>query len=60
MLDQKIEALLAARPDVVATGNPGCQMQIGAGLLAAGADIPVVHPVELVDWSYRRAGYYAG
>ena len=27
-------------PQVVATGNPGCLMQIGAGLMAAGLDIP--------------------
>jgi hypothetical protein len=33
-------------------------MQIGAGLLLAGACQGVVHPVELLDESYRRAGYY--
>jgi glycolate oxidase iron-sulfur subunit len=60
VLTRKIETLLAARPDVVATGNPGCAMQIGAGLLAAGESIPVVHPVEILDWSYERAGFYAG
>lgn len=47
------------RPDLVATGNPGCIMQIGAGLRAAGLDIPVVHPVELLDRSYAAAGLYA-
>ena len=36
----------------MATGNPGCLMQIGAGLLAAGLDIAVAHPVELLDESY--------
>ena len=55
VLDRKVEALLAAQPDVVATGNPGCIMQIGAGLRATGSDIPVVHPVELLDRSYRSA-----
>jgi hypothetical protein len=29
-------------------------MQIGAGLIAAGLDIAVAHPVELLDESYRR------
>jgi glycolate oxidase iron-sulfur subunit len=55
VLTAKIEAIAAAdpRPAVLATGNPGCLMQIGAGLLAAGLDIPVAHPVELLDWSYR-------
>ena len=47
-----------AAPQVVASGNPGCTMQIGAGLLASGLDIPVVHPVELLDQSYLAAGYY--
>jgi glycolate oxidase iron-sulfur subunit len=55
VLDAKIEVIGAAdpRPAVVATGNPGCLMQIGAGLLAAGLDIPVAHPVELLDRSYQ-------
>lgn len=56
VLADKIAAIRDAvpRPDVVATGNPGCIMQIGAGLRAAGLEIPVVHPVELLDWSYGR------
>ena len=55
VLTTKIEAIAAAdpRPRVVATGNPGCLMQIGAGLGAAGLDIAVAHPVELLDQSYR-------
>jgi glycolate oxidase iron-sulfur subunit len=60
VLARKVEAIMAARPDVVSSGNPGCAMQIGAGLLAAGAAIPVVHPVEILDWSYQHAGCYAG
>ena len=45
-------------PDVVTTGNPGCHMQLGAGLRAVGNDTPVAHPVELLDLSYKRAGLY--
>ena len=58
VLRKKIAALLAAAPDVVATGNPGCIMQIGAGLAAAGHEIPVVHPIEILDRSYYLAGFY--
>ena len=58
VLARKTEALLASRADVVATGNPGCVMQIGAGLRAAGSRISVVHPVELLDQSYAAAGLY--
>ncbi len=58
VLARKLAALSNVSPDVIATGNPGCQMQLGAGLLAQGRDVPVVHPVELLDLSYRLAGYY--
>jgi glycolate oxidase iron-sulfur subunit len=56
VLAAKVEEIAAAepRPRVVSTGNPGCLMQIGAGLIAAGLDIAVAHPVELLDESYRR------
>ena len=43
---RKINALEARRPDLIATGNIGCMMQIGSG-----TGIPVVHTVELLDWA---------
>jgi len=60
VLDGKISGLEAAspRPSVVLTGNPGCLMQIGAGLRAAKLPIGVAHPVELLDLSYDNAGIY--
>lgn len=58
VLDRKLDALQRTRPDAIATGNPGCMMQIGAGLLARGDRTPVLHPVELLDEAYRRAGLY--
>lgn len=60
VLARKVDALAAAQPDVVATGNPGCVMQIGAGLRARGLATPVVHPVEILDWSYSRLGHHDG
>ena len=59
VLAQKLGRLLEAPPDVLATANPGCVMQLGAGLRAARARCSVVHPVELLDASYRAAGFYA-
>jgi glycolate oxidase iron-sulfur subunit len=60
VLAEKIAALQSGVTlDLVATGNPGCIMQIGAGLRAAGLDLPVVHPVELLDRSYAAAGLYS-
>jgi glycolate oxidase iron-sulfur subunit len=58
VLGPKLDELRAVAPQVVATGNPGCLMQIGAGMRASGMAVPVVHPVELLDESYRLAGYY--
>jgi glycolate oxidase iron-sulfur subunit len=43
---RKVAAIESLRPDLVATGNIGCQTQIGAGTA-----LPVVHTVELLDWA---------
>jgi glycolate oxidase iron-sulfur subunit len=58
VLQTKLDALGEVAPQVVATGNPGCTMQIGAGLAARGIRARVRHPVELLDASYRAAGRY--
>jgi len=60
VLDGKIAAVEAAQPlpELVVTGNPGCLMQIGAGLRAAALPVGVAHPVELLDLSYSNAGFY--
>ena len=59
--ERKIAEIAEARPrpELVITGNPGCLMQIGAGLRAAALPIPAIHPVELLDLSYRQAGFYS-
>jgi glycolate oxidase iron-sulfur subunit len=43
---RKVANIEKVRPDVIAAGNLGCITQIGTGTA-----IPVVHPVELVDWA---------
>jgi glycolate oxidase iron-sulfur subunit len=43
---RKVRTLEAVTPDVIATGNIGCLMQIGSGTA-----VPVVHTVELLDWA---------
>jgi glycolate oxidase iron-sulfur subunit len=58
VLAAKLERLREAAPQVVATGNPGCLMQLGAGLAAAGSAAVARHPIELLDESYRAAGRY--
>jgi glycolate oxidase iron-sulfur subunit len=58
VLAAKIRPLGEAGVDLVLTGNPGCIMQIGAGLAATGRRIPVRHPVELLDQAYQLGGRY--
>ena len=56
----KVDAVVATGAEIVATPNPGCMMQIGAGLRMDGRRVEVVHPIELIDESYRRGGVYDG
>jgi glycolate oxidase iron-sulfur subunit len=54
VLAPKLAAIAASGAQVVATGNPGCLMQIGAGLLQAGSGAVARHPVELLADAYGR------
>jgi glycolate oxidase iron-sulfur subunit len=42
---RKLANIARVRPDVIATGNIGCIVQLGDGVA------PVVHTVELLDWA---------
>ncbi len=44
---RKVKNIEATKPDLIATGNIGCITQI-----ATGAQIPILHTVELLDWAY--------
>jgi glycolate oxidase iron-sulfur subunit len=50
---RKVRNLAALTPDVIATGNPGCTLQIAAAARDLGWRCSVVHPVELLDASIR-------
>lgn len=52
--DRKIRNVQSTGASIVATGNPGCQLQITSGLRDAGADATVHHPVSLLAAAYRR------
>jgi glycolate oxidase iron-sulfur subunit len=41
--------------DIVATANPGCQLQIAMGLRKRHATMKVLHPIELLDMAYQAA-----
>jgi glycolate oxidase iron-sulfur subunit len=54
ILSGKLENIKRTGADLVATANPGCIMQIGAGARLAGLSVSVVHPVELLDAAYEK------
>jgi glycolate oxidase iron-sulfur subunit len=58
VLNEKLAHIKETNAGLLATGNPGCQMHIGAGAALAGMKLRVCHPVELVDQAYEHAGYY--
>jgi glycolate oxidase iron-sulfur subunit len=58
LLADKIGKAQATEAEILVTANPGCHMQLGAGARMFNADCRVAHVIELLDESYRRAGFY--
>jgi glycolate oxidase iron-sulfur subunit len=56
VLEPKLANIRATRAQWVATGNPGCLMQIGAGLIRADIPARAIHPIDLLDASYAAFG----
>lgn len=54
LLEQKMESVNAADPDVVVTANPGCMIQLQAGEKRHGKGRRVAHVVEILDEAYSR------
>ena len=53
LADRKAQFIGAAKPDVVASGNIGCMLQIGAAVTRNGQKTPVLHTIQLIDASLR-------
>ncbi len=51
--ERKARNILSMQPDMIATANPGCLLQIKSSLQRLGTPIPSLHPVQLVDASIR-------
>ena len=49
---RKAAAVAATGASVVASANPGCTMQIAAGLRELGKPMPVLHPIQILDRAY--------
>jgi glycolate oxidase iron-sulfur subunit len=46
LLARKLANINSTNPEIIATGNIGCMMQIGSA-----TQIPILHTVELLDWA---------
>jgi glycolate oxidase iron-sulfur subunit len=53
---RKLRHILATGAEAVICGNAGCTLQIQAQLRAAGSNVPVLHPVEVLARSYGLDG----
>jgi glycolate oxidase iron-sulfur subunit len=53
VLDKKMANVAATEPDYVASGCPGCQMQLTLGCKRSGLHAEIVHPVQLLDRAYQ-------
>jgi glycolate oxidase iron-sulfur subunit len=49
--ERKVDNVLKTRPDLLASGNPGCTLQIGKLLRRRGLTLAAVHPIEILDAS---------
>lgn len=52
VLAPKLNEIRLSMADAVVTGNPGCLMQIGAGLYIGRTGTRAIHPVDLLDEAY--------
>jgi len=57
---RKVRHIAALSPDMIATANPGCILQIAAAARGVGYDWPIFHPIELIDASIHGLDPRAG
>jgi glycolate oxidase iron-sulfur subunit len=58
LLERKMGHIEQTRAQIVATGNPGCIMQIAYGARQRELPLEVLHPVQLLDQAYQAGGAY--
>ena len=54
---EKAKAIASTKPDVVASGNIGCLMQIQTHLTEQGAHVPILHTMQVLDRAYRSVPF---
>jgi glycolate oxidase iron-sulfur subunit len=50
---RKVSNLLDVDPQIIVSGNAGCSLQLQAQLKKQGRNVPVLHPMELLDCAYQ-------
>jgi glycolate oxidase iron-sulfur subunit len=55
VLGRKLDNVTKTEAQILASGCPGCQMQLNTGLQRRGIPMRVVHPVTLLDEAYGGA-----
>jgi glycolate oxidase iron-sulfur subunit len=56
LLTRKLDRVAGTGAAVVATGNPGCLLQLRRGLADRGLAVRAYHPVEILAWSIEGTG----
>jgi len=56
LLETKMNEIRATSADLIITANPGCMLQLAAGLSKSGMHGEVRHLIEVLDWSYQAGG----
>jgi len=54
VLDRKMANVAETGAEIIASGCPGCQMQLGVGAKRRGLKVKVVHPSQLLAQAYRQ------
>ena len=54
LLERKLRHIRSTGVSILATGNPGCLLQLINGANGQGLNLRVVHPVTLLAEAYRR------
>jgi glycolate oxidase iron-sulfur subunit len=50
--ERKLDNALATTPEIIVSANPGCMLQLRAGLRERGLDIPAEHIMTVLDRAY--------
>jgi glycolate oxidase iron-sulfur subunit len=54
VMDRKVNNLESIEADFIASGCPGCQMQLNVGIHRHGLNVKVIHPIEILDQAYNN------